>query len=42
MAAGGGIDPILTPDLQVPMRQMLDQIAPDNPVLLETIRRLAS
>ncbi len=31
---GGGIDPILTPDLQVPMRQMLDQIAPDNPVLL--------
>jgi len=31
---GGGIDPILTPDLNVPMRQMLDQIAPDNPVLL--------
>ena len=30
----GGIDPILTPDLDVPMRQTLDQIAPDNPVLL--------
>ncbi len=30
----GGIDPILTPDLNVPMRQMLDQIAPENPVLL--------
>ena len=30
----GGIDPILTPDLDVPMRQALDAIAPDNPVLL--------
>lgn len=30
----GGIDPILTPDLEVPMRQALDAIAPDNPVLL--------
>jgi predicted amidohydrolase YtcJ len=30
----GGIDPILTPDLNIPMRQALDQIAPDNPVLL--------
>ncbi|WP_068830461.1 amidohydrolase [Pseudomonas sp. BMS12] len=30
----GGIDPILTPDLAVPMRQALDAIAPDNPVLL--------
>lgn len=30
----GGIDPILTPDLDIPMRQALDAIAPDNPVLL--------
>ncbi|MEL4181342.1 amidohydrolase [Roseateles sp. PN1] len=30
----GGIDAILTPDLQVPMRQALDQIAPEHPVLL--------
>ena len=30
----GGIDAILTPDLQVPMREALDQLAPDNPVLL--------
>ncbi|MGI9134431.1 MAG: amidohydrolase family protein, partial [Rhodoferax sp.] len=30
----GGIDPILTPDLQMPTRQTLDAIAPDNPVVL--------
>ena len=30
----GGLDPILTSDLQVPMRQALDEIAPDNPLVL--------
>lgn len=31
---GAGLDPILVPDLQIPMRQQLDRLAPDNPVLL--------
>ncbi len=30
----GGIDAILTPDLQVPTLEDLDRLAPDNPVLL--------
>lgn len=30
----GGLDAILVPDLKVPMREALDQLAPDNPVLL--------
>jgi hypothetical protein len=30
----GGLDPILTEDLNVPMRQALDEIAPDNPLVL--------
>ena len=30
----GGLDPILTSDLQMPMRQALDEIAPDNPLVL--------
>jgi len=30
----GGLDPILTSDLQVPMRKALDEIAPDNPLVL--------
>ena len=30
----GGLDPILTSDLTVPMRQALDEIAPDNPLVL--------
>lgn len=29
-----GLDPILVPDLQIPPRQQLDQLAPNNPVLL--------
>jgi predicted amidohydrolase YtcJ len=29
-----GLDPILTPDLQIPTRQQLDEIAPNNPVVL--------
>lgn len=29
-----GLDPILVPDLKIPTRQQLDQIAPHNPVLL--------
>lgn len=31
---GGGLDAILTPDLQLPTREALDRIAPDHPVLL--------
>ncbi len=30
----GGLDAILVPDLQVPMREALDTLAPDNPVVL--------
>ncbi|MEZ5572807.1 MAG: amidohydrolase [Halioglobus sp.] len=30
----GGLDPILTRDLQMPTRQSLDEIAPDNPLVL--------
>jgi hypothetical protein len=30
----GGLDAILTPDLQIPGRKELDEIAPDNPVVL--------
>lgn len=30
----GGLDAILVPDLQVPMREALDALAPDNPVVL--------
>ncbi|MEL0168986.1 MAG: amidohydrolase family protein [Pseudomonadaceae bacterium] len=30
----GGLDAILVPDLQVPMRQALDELAPNNPVVL--------
>ena len=31
---GGGLDPILTPDLRMPSRQELDAIAPDHPLVL--------
>ncbi len=30
----GGLDPILTHDLQMPTRELLDQIAPDNPLVI--------
>ncbi|MGI3131760.1 amidohydrolase [Halopseudomonas pachastrellae] len=30
----GGLDALLVPDLKVPMREALDALAPDNPVLL--------
>lgn len=30
----GGLDPILTRNLQIPSREQLDQIAPDNPLVL--------
>lgn len=29
-----GLDPILVPDLQIPLRQQLDQLAPNNPLLI--------
>lgn len=29
-----GLDPILVPDLKIPLRQQLDQMVPDNPLLL--------